>query len=360
MAEVEEQTGLVNRAARIPEHPNVPLSQEPETKQTFLPTDVKHVENARVDAEPRYADEGFGILEYIMMAVSGFLAIVLFPLLYGNIIVIVQQYKRMVHYRFGKIFKTSKGPGLFFIFPFIDEVKLVDVRVQQVDFPPQEIITRDGVSCKVNAIVFFFVEDAVRATFKVENIKQQTILNASTTLRSVLGHYELDDMLSKRVLVAERIQKIMHELMSPNGIRVTGVEMFEVALPDNQQRSLASQAESERDRRANIITAEGEQQAAVILSQAANMLTRCHGTAQLRLLDTLTKVSKDNETVVFPLPTELILEASQGDSEGFANILKALLIAEGMGSNDNELRPGPRAMPFPGFNNGMQHMFMPR
>jgi regulator of protease activity HflC (stomatin/prohibitin superfamily) len=253
---------------------------------------------------------------------------------------IVKQYERAVVWRFGKVYSVSRGPGLFFFLP-VDEIKIFDIRVQTIDFPPQAIITKDGISANVNAIVFYYIADAVKAATLVEDVFQFTKNNASTTVRGTCGEFELDALNSKQHLVAENVERTMDALSSPMGIKCISVEMKDLQLPMDQQRSMSAQAESERDRRAQIISAEGERQAASMLKQASQIMTENPSTIQLRFLDTLREVSSEkNETVVFPLPSELIFDATQGTNvDAYSKLLQAIIIAEGLGKNDFRVYP---------------------
>ncbi len=219
---------------------------------------------------------------------------------------VVREYERGVIFRLGRLV-GAKGPGLFFVIPFIDQLVKVDLRVMTMDVPKQELITRDNVPVTVDAVVYFRVMNSEEAVTKVENYILATSLISQTTLRSVVGQSELDELLIHRDKINESLQKIIDEKTDPWGIKVSAVEIKEVTLPEELKRAMARQAETERERRAKIINAEGEFQAAEKLSQAAKIIAENPIALQLRYLQTLSDISAENATtIVFPLPLEFI------------------------------------------------------
>lgn len=219
---------------------------------------------------------------------------------------IVQEYERGVVFRLGR-FVGVRGPGLFFIIPVIERMQKVDLRVFTADVPTQEAITRDNVTVKVNAVIYFRVLDPGSAVIKVVDHYRATSQLAQTTLRSVLGQSELDELLAQRDEINQRLQQIIDEGTEPWGVKVSLVEIRDVELPQSLQRAMAAQAAAERDRRAKIIHADGEYQAAEKLSEAAHIMSKYPAAIQLRYLQTLTEVSNNNNnTIVFPFPMEFI------------------------------------------------------
>jgi len=220
---------------------------------------------------------------------------------------ILNEYERGVIFRLGRVLGSPKGPGLIILIPIIDRMVKVSLRTVVLDIPPQDVITRDNVSIKVNAVVYFRVVDPLKAIIDVENFLYATSQLSQTTLRSVLGQAELDDLLSHREQLNERLQEILDTHTEPWGIKVSNVEVKNVDLPQEMQRAIARQAEAERERRAKVISAEGEFQAAAKLSQASEILSQNPMSLQLRYLQTLIEISTEkNSTIVFPLPIDLI------------------------------------------------------
>ena len=219
---------------------------------------------------------------------------------------IVREYDRGVIFRLGRV-TGAKGPGLFWLIPFIDQMRLVDLRVVTLDVPTQEAITKDNVTVKVNAVCYFRVLDPEAAVVNVANYLLATQQIAQTTLRSVLGQSELDELLAERDQINQQLQQIIDEQTEPWGVKVSVVEVKDVELPQSMQRAMARQAEAEREKRAKIIHAEGELQASQTLAEAAGVMSQQAGALQLRYLQTLTEISAEhNSTVVFPLPIELM------------------------------------------------------
>jgi regulator of protease activity HflC (stomatin/prohibitin superfamily) len=220
---------------------------------------------------------------------------------------VLNEYERGVVFRLGKLLPAPKGPGVVLVFAPIDRMVRVSLRTIVMDVPPQDVITRDNVSVKVNAVLYFRVMDPRRAIVEVESYHYATSQLAQTTLRSVLGQVELDDLLSQREKLNHDLQHILDQRTDPWGIKVSAVEVKHVDLPPDMQRAMARQAEAEREKRAKIIHAEGELQASEKLSQAASVIAREPVTVTLRYLQTLTEIaSEKNSTIIFPLPIELI------------------------------------------------------
>src|SRR5579872_2924681 len=220
---------------------------------------------------------------------------------------VMREYERAVVFRLGRIQTPDKGPGLIFILWPIDKIVRISLRVVAWDVPPQDVITRDNVSLKVNAVVYFRVISAQKAVLELENYRYAIEQLAQTTLRSVLGEVELDDLLSQREKLNLRLQTILDVHTEPWGIKVTKVEVKQVDLPQEMQRAIAKQAEAERERRAKIINADGEFQAAEKLSEAATILAREPVTITLRYLQTLAEIgTEQSTTIVFPIPVELL------------------------------------------------------
>ena len=234
-----------------------------------------------------------------------FLAIVAFYIF--SSIKILNEYERAIVFRLGKLLPHPKGPGVVLVFAPIDRMVRVSLRTIVIDVPPQDVITRDNVSVKVNAVVYFRVMDPRRAIVEVESYHYATSQLAQTTLRSVLGEVELDDLLSQREKLNHQLQQILDQRTDVWGIKVSSVEVKHVDLPPDMQRAMARQAEAEREKRAKIIHAEGELEASEKLSQAAMVIAREPVTVTLRYLQTLTEIaSEKNSTIVFPLPIELL------------------------------------------------------
>ena len=232
-------------------------------------------------------------------------AIVLFYVL--SSIKILNEYERAVIFRLGKLLPHTKGPGITLVFAPIDRMVRVSLRTIVMDVPPQDVITRDNVSVKVNAVVYFRVMDPRRAIVEVESYHYATSQLAQTTLRSVLGQVELDDLLAERERLNHELQRILDQQTDPWGIKVSAVEVKHVDLPPDMQRAMARQAEAEREKRAKIIHADGELQASEKLRQAAGIIATEPITVTLRYLQTLTEIaSEKNSTIIFPLPIELI------------------------------------------------------
>jgi regulator of protease activity HflC (stomatin/prohibitin superfamily) len=224
-----------------------------------------------------------------------------------NSIKILREYERAVVFRLGRVLAQPKGPGIILIFSPIDRMVRVSLRLITMDIPPQDVITKDNVTVKVNAVLYFRVIDPLKSVLDVQDYLYATSQLAQTTLRSVLGQVPLDDLLSEREKLNLRLQEIIEQHTDPWGIKVTLVEMKQVDLPENMIRAIAKQAEAERERRAKVIHADGEFQAADKLTQAADIISRNPQALQLRFLGTLTEIATEkNSTIVFPLPLELL------------------------------------------------------
>ncbi|MBI3890282.1 MAG: slipin family protein [Candidatus Wallbacteria bacterium] len=234
------------------------------------------------------------------------IALFLLGIFFLSAIRIVNEYERAVIFTLGR-FGGVKGPGLFLVWPVIQSMVRVDLRVVTLDVPAQDVITRDNVPVKVNAVVYFRVLDPERSIIKVMNFLMATSQIAQTTLRSVLGQSELDELLSHREKINEKLREIIDAQTDPWGVKVSLVEMKDVLLPESMQRAMAKQAEAERERRAKIIAAEGELQASEKLEQAAAVLSKTPSAIQLRYLQTLVEIaSENNSTTIFPLPIDLL------------------------------------------------------
>jgi len=243
-----------------------------------------------------------------MMFVSPVLVVVVALVLYLlTSIKILAEYERGVIFRLGKLQARPKGPGIILVLAPIDRIVRVSLRTVVLDVPPQDIITRDNVSVKVNAVVFFRVIDPRLAILEVENFHYATSQLAQTTLRSVLGQAELDDLLAERERLNQELQRILDKQTDPWGVKVSAVEVKHVDLPADMQRAIAKQAEAEREKRAKIIHAEGELSASEKLAQAAAVINREPLAITLRYLQTLTEISAEkNSTIIFPLPIDLL------------------------------------------------------
>src|SRR5437870_5839394 len=240
-------------------------------------------------------------------------ALVIVVILAAASIKILREYERAVVFLLGR-FQAVKGPGLIIIIPVIQQMVRVDLRTVVLDVPPQDVITRDNVSVKVNAVVYFRVVDAQHAIIQVVNFLEATSQLAQTTLRAVLGKHELDELLSEREKLNLDIQAILDSQTNAWGIKVSNVEIKHVDLNETMVRAIARQAEAERERRAKVIHAEGEKQAAQAVLEAAQMLAKQPEAMQLRYLQTLTQVAGDRgSTIVFPMPTTLFEKLAQGD-----------------------------------------------
>ncbi len=242
--------------------------------------------------------------ETVLYGIGG-VVVVLVALLSASVR-IVPEYERGVIFRLGRVI-DAKGPGLFFIIPVVDRMVRVTLRTVTQDIPPQDIITKDNVTVRVNAVTYYNVVDPVKSVVAIQDYRYGTSQVAQTTLRSIIGQVDLDDLLVKRDEINQRLQEIIDDVTNPWGVKVTLVEVKDVELPETMRRAMARQAESERDRRAKVIHALGEYEAAEKLGQAAGVLEENPAAMQLRLLSTMTEVASErNSTLVFPVPVELL------------------------------------------------------
>jgi len=229
-------------------------------------------------------------------------AIILLP----NVIKVVQEWERGVIFQLGK-YNRTRGPGLVFIFPFLEYMRKIDLRIITMEVPPQEVITKDNVTIKVSAVMFFRVVSPENSVIKVMNYVQATSQISQTTLRSVLGQSELDELLANRESINDKLQKLIDEQTEPWGVKVTAVEIKDVELPENMQRAMSKQAEAEREKRAKVIHAEGEYLAATRLAEAAKEISKEEGAMQLRYLQTLTEIAVEkSSTILFPVPIDTL------------------------------------------------------
>ena len=243
------------------------------------------------------------ITDGLMITIVTGLVLLLFFL--ASAIRILKEYERGVIFRLGRVI-GAKGPGLIILIPIVDKMVRVSLRLIAMDVDPQDVITRDNVSLKVNAVIYFRVMDPVKAVIEVENYMYATSQLAQTTLRSVCGQAELDELLSEREKINSRLQEILDTQTDPWGIKVSTVEVKQIDLPQEMQRAMAKQAEAERERRAKVINAEGEFQAAGKLAEAATIMREHPMALQLRYLQTLREISAEsNSTTVFPIPIDL-------------------------------------------------------
>ncbi len=251
----------------------------------------------------------------IIIGVIALVVVILIPMT----VKIVSEYERGVIFRLGRLL-GAKGPGFFLIIPFVDRMVKVDLRVITMDVPPQEVITKDNVTVRVNAVIFFRVVDPESSVVKVLDFVRATSQISQTTLRNILGQSELDELLTERDKLNQMLQKIIDEHTDPWGVKVSTVEIKEVELAEQMKRMMSAQAEAERERRAKIIHADGEFQAAEKLAQAGSIIAREPVTLQLRYLQTLTEVaSEKNSTLIFPLPIDLFkafMERGKSEQSG--------------------------------------------
>jgi regulator of protease activity HflC (stomatin/prohibitin superfamily) len=268
-----------------------------------------------------------GLLQAAALGFSAILLVIIAIFVAGiliSAIKVVKEYERGVIFRLGRVRGGPKGPGLFILFPFVDKMVKVDLRIVTMDVPPQDIITRDNVPARVNAVVYFRVIDPNKSVLEVENHVLATSQISQTTLRSVLGQKDLDNLLINREEINDELQKIIDEQTDPWGIKVSVVEVKDVEIPQQMQRAMARQAESERERRAKIIAAEGEYQASQRLRQAADRLESPQA-LQLRLFQTMGEIAvNQNSTIILPVPIDLLRpylsgpDGSRGDYEARA------------------------------------------
>ncbi|HKH12247.1 MAG TPA: slipin family protein [Rubrobacter sp.] len=263
---------------------------------------------------------GFGLLQAIPAGI-GFIAVAVVLIFVATVLIsaikVVKEYERGVIFRLGRVQGGPKGPGLFILLPFVDNMVKIDLRTVTMDVPPQDVITRDNVPARVNAVVYFRVVDPNKSVIEVENHVLATSQISQTTLRSVLGQKDLDSLLTNRDEINDQLQNIIDEQTDPWGIKVSVVEVKDVEIPQQMQRAMARQAESERERRAKIIAAEGEYQASERLRQAADRL-ESPTALQLRLFQTMGEIAiNQNSTIILPIPLDLFKPFLEGqDSSG--------------------------------------------
>jgi regulator of protease activity HflC (stomatin/prohibitin superfamily) len=276
--------------------------------------------------------------------------VALAAILAGASVRILREYERAVVFRLGRLI-GQKGPGIVLLIPLIDRMVRVDLRTVTFEVPPQDVITRDNVPATVNAVAYFRVIDPIKSVVEVERIRNATSQIAQTTLRSVLGKADLDTLLAEREELNESLQQIIDEQTEPWGVKVTTVEIKDVGIPQGMQRAMARQAEAERERRAKVINAEGEFQAAARLTDAADVISRNPVTIQLRYLQTLTEVSgHQSSTIVFPLPIDVLqplMAAGQAARQGTADGPERERLDEALRSARAALDAAPEAVPEP-------------
>lgn len=259
--------------------------------------------------------EAIGALLFSLVSVIIAAAVILMIIL-PSAVRILREYERGVMFRLGRL-RGVKGPGIILMIPLVDRMVRVDLRTVTMDVPPQEVITRDNVPVKVNAVVYFRIMDPANAIVQVENFVAATSLIAQTTLRSILGQSELDELLAQREKINTLLQKIIDEQTDPWGVKVSIVEVKDVEIPQGMQRAMAKQAEAERERRAKVINAEGEFQAAEKLGMAADIIGRKPAALQLRFLQSLVEVAAEhNSTIIFPVPIDLLRPFLRAYGEG--------------------------------------------
>ena len=267
----------------------------------------------------------------VAVIVAIIVLIVLFVAL--SAIRVVQQYERGVIFVLGRL-DGAKGPGIFLVPPFVSRMVKVDLRIVTLTVPPQEVITRDNVTVKVTAVLYFRVMDPAAAVVNVMNFMQATTQIGQTTLRNVLGQSELDELLSQRNKINQDLQTIIDEHTEQWGVKVTAVEIKDIELPTTMQRAMAKQAEAEREKRAKIIHAEGEMQASSQLAKAAGVISSEPGALQLRYLQTLTEIAVEkNSTIIFPLPMDLIGPLMQGMGQKTEAVREPVEGANGVSTN---------------------------
>jgi hypothetical protein len=287
--------------------------------------------------------------EEVTTVVLGWLVVLVVVILLAiallrSMLKVVPEYERGVIFRLGRV-QGAKGPGLFFIIPIVDQMVKVDLRVVTLDVQTQEAITRDNVTVKVNAVCYFRVMDPVAAVVNINNYLLATGQIAQTTLRSVMGQSELDELLSQRDKINRQLQQIIDEQTEPWGIKVSVVELKDLELPQTMQRAMARQAEAEREKRAKIIHADGEYQASRQLAKAAAVMTATPGSMQLRYLQTLREIGAEyNSTIVFPLPIELLQGMLAGPSSMIdTSPMQTIGLQEQLGESADEQESATRS-----------------
>jgi len=267
------------------------------------------VKEPQQDAKLSYdANSGLSCAEVFLYIVSLLWLLLTFPLTIWFQFVQIQQYERGVKFRFGKRKQgEAEQPGILFRMPFVDEVTVLDLRTRAFDVPPQQILTKDSVSVNLDAVVYFHIEDPVKAACNVRDFDHSTKLLATTTMRTILGTKTMDELLTDRENIAKDIYATMDEPVKPWGIAIERVELKDVVLPVNLQRAMAAEAEAIRDAKAKIVAAKGEQDASRALTEAATVISESSGAMQLRYLQTLHAISAEkNSTIIFPLPMDIL------------------------------------------------------
>jgi len=265
--------------------------------------------------EPEEA--GFDCCSFMLKTISILFIILTFPISIFFCIRIVPEYERAIIFRLGRLKKGGAvGPGLFFIIPCIDEIKVVDLRTITFDVPPQEILTKDSVTVQVDAVVYYNIRNPMDAVCKIENYANATKLLSATTLRNVLGTKTLSETLSERDVIAKDLKAQIDNATDPWGIDIQRVEVKDVRLPQSLQRAMAAEAEASREARAKVIAAEGEQKASKALKEASDIISESPAALQLRYLQTLATISSEkNSTIVFPIPIELMSQFTRSKQE---------------------------------------------
>jgi regulator of protease activity HflC (stomatin/prohibitin superfamily) len=268
------------------------------------------------------------VLAVIFLAVTAIVIV-------GTSVRVLREYERGVVFRLGRV-TNQRGPGLIFLLPVIDRMVRVSLRTVTLEIPAQEIITRDNVPARVTAVAYYRVIDSTKSVLEIENVLAATSQIAQTTLRSILGKAELDALLAERERLNEHLQHIIDDQTEPWGVKVTAVEIKDVEIPERMQHAMARQAEAERERRAKIINAEGEFQAAARLNDAADVISRNPVTIQLRYLQTLIEVSNNqSSTIVFPLPIDVLrplIDAAQGRRDSATDVTERVRLDEALGA----------------------------
>lgn len=284
--------------------------------ENLMKNQIEHgIELSNMGSDERdAAEEGYGCCGGLLIGISLFLMVLLFPITIWMAIKIIPEYERAVIMRLGRMKnKKASGPGLFLVIPCTDDYIPVDLRTKSFDIPPQEILTKDSVTVAVDAVVYYRVFNAVDMVQNVENAHEATRLLAQTTLRNILGTRSLSGILSERESIAGELLEILDEATDPWGIKVERVEVKDVRLPQSMQRSMAAEAEAARDAKAKIIAAEGEMNASKSLKEAADVISSSSSALQLRYLQTLTTIATErNSTIVFPIPIEMLKGMSGG------------------------------------------------
>jgi len=278
----------------------------PEATQPQKSGEVRRMHDVTYQLSSQEEKVEWSCCEYILLVLSWFVVIII-PVFWFFIIKTVRTYERAIIFRLGKITGGAKGPGVFLINPMLDDIRVLDLRIETYNLPPQEMMTKDSVTVHVDAVCFMKVVNPVLVVLEVDNYKSAFNNFAATTLRSVVGTYDLQQLLSGMNEINERIRQIIEQETSNWGVAVPAVEIKDVKLPQSLQRAMAAEAEAERERRAKIISARGESESAHELARAAETIAQAPGALQLRYLHTLTQIAaENNSTIVFPLPLEMM------------------------------------------------------